>query len=247
MIKKRPQRTGSVEIQGVVTLSVINALSTGMLGITLAVGASFQAAAQSASPAPSPWAGPYAGAFLGGAGHVADWTENNDDWWDGTRTARSIGVLGGLYAGYGMTAGRFVYGVEADFGLSSNGTTGPLEGEYDDVETNKIVWLSSIRARAGVVESGLLFYATGGLAVGDFDTFMTSVDYSDEVYTANGVRVGWVAGVGVEAPIYEAVSLRVEALYYGFRGKTYSQLDDDDTNTIQNSVFTGRIGLSVHF
>lgn len=222
--------------------------STCVLGLSLAAGASLPAQAQSTSPAALAWAGPYVGAFIGGARHEADWHENDDDWWDGTRTARSNGVFGGLYAGYSFAAGRFAYGVEADFGLSSNDSTGPLDGEYDDLETNKIVWLSSIRARAGVVQSGVLLYATGGLAIGDFDTFMTSEEYPDEVYTANGVRVGWVLGAGLEAPITDAISLRAEALYYGFRSNTYVQPGDvTDTNTIQNSVFTGRVGLSVHF
>ena len=71
----------------------------------------------------------------------------------------------------------------------------------------------------------------------EFDTFMTSVRFPTQVYTANGVRVGWVAGGGLEYPLWDlehplwdGVSLRIEGLYHDFGSNTYKQPRDEQFN-----------------
>jgi opacity protein-like surface antigen len=58
-----------------------------------------------------------------------------------------------------------------------------------------------------VAQLGAPFCATGGVSVGNFNTFMTLKEYLDDFYDASGARVGWVLGAGVEAPVSQGMIL----------------------------------------
>jgi len=226
-------------------------IATYMLGILIVASSAIglPASAQAQRAPMYTWTGFYIGGFVGAAHHKADWTELNDDWWNGKQTARSTGVYGGLYAGVNFQMSQFLYGLEADFGLASNSTKDNLsDGVYDDIERNRMRWLSTIRARAGYLCDNYLFFVTGGLAIADFNTKMSSNDFPGEVYHPSGVRVGWVAGGGVEYRFGGNMAVRAEGLFHSFGSKTYEQpIQPDDRDRIKNTVITGRIGFSWYF
>ena len=229
------------------------------------MGTAIPARAQADAPVPFAWTGGYVGAFVGGVYHLAWWEELDDDWWEtGNKDAPSLGVYGGGYAGFNWLyvpgLYSYLYGFEADIGIASNSTTDNLGDKFDDVEHNELHWLATFRARAGIAQDALLLFVTGGLAIADFTTFMTSVRFPDEVYTANGVRVGWVAGGGLEYPLgdleyplwdkvslrIEGLSLRIEGLYHDFGSNVYKQPKDGQRNEISNNVVTVRVGLTAY-
>jgi opacity protein-like surface antigen len=103
--------------------------------------------------------------------------------------------LGGGQIGYNLQFGHFVFGIEADFNRTSNGTThndrtranfvdfgDPLNvGVTEDIDgtgTNALTdfsstreaetnWMASVRARVGYAHGRFLFYATAGPAWAD--------------------------------------------------------------------------------
>lgn len=199
---------------------------------------------RSPRPAPAPpeaWSAPRApiwqGLHLGGHGGLAI-GQLTDRGLDGA--VRLQGAAAGLHAGYGMQAGQWVVGVEAD-GTWSNADgrrtiAGPLAvGARHD-------WHSTLRLRAGHAFGNVLVYGTAGAALAGLD-----VAVSDPVGAARTgeTLLGWAAGAGVETRLAPGVSARVEALHFGFAGKslvfpTGRAAIDLDTTVI-------RAGLTFHF
>ncbi len=116
------------------------------------------------------------------------------------------GWLAGGQLGYNYQIDQFVLGaeVEASFG-DIDGTTGPLNsrGEYS--------WLGTAKLRAGwAFLDDLLVYATGGLAVAEFE-------YEGALGCSfDQTRVGWLAGGGAEYKLTQRASVRVEYNYRNF-------------------------------
>ena len=136
-----------------------------------------------ARPMPAPaasWAGWYIGLNAG-----ANWQRSADsfgyaggDLGPTNVNTRSTGFIGGGQIGYNWQNGNFVYGLEGDIsGLAGHTSTFiPTPGSTGKAISNKITWLSTFRARAGlVVGPNTLAYVTGGLAVGGVkDSFQGS-------------------------------------------------------------------------
>ena len=145
---------------------------------------------------------------------------------DGTDTPVGLGSAhgggGGVHVGYnhvlesglGMFDGVLA-GIEGDLTFmdwDDSTTVGALSA---DAELNL---LSSVRFRMGVVHSGVLFFATGGVAFADwdysvFDAGTTSPNFAG---SRSYFDVGAVVGGGVEFPILDFAIVRVEGLYYLF-------------------------------
>jgi outer membrane immunogenic protein len=150
---------------------------------------------------------------------------------DNART-RVDGWLGGLQAGYNYQVDRWLWGIEADLQITSErgGTTfcfpanvlacGPGTTAIG-VANYSLPWFGTLRARAGVVAwERVLFYATGGLAVGQI-----RADYADAIgpgvltplaiatASVNQTRAGWVAGAGIEGALTGGWTLKIEYLH----------------------------------
>jgi outer membrane immunogenic protein len=154
-------------------------------------------------PAPAPmevppvasWAGPYAGASLG-YGFSGTTTPDTGD-------IKTKGFLGGVFAGYNLQNGLFVYGIEGDVGYSG------VKGDNGITET-KSGFEGSLRGRLGVaVTNDILLYGTAGGAA-------ERLKVSDPAGSDSNALLGWTAGAGVDVKLTEQVFGRIEYRYTDF-------------------------------
>lgn len=164
------------------------------------------------------WAGPYLGATLG-----YEWgnVDNNN--------TRPSGIAGGIEAGYNWQRGAFVFGGETDIQLSgADDTLSPFEFSNP--------WFGTVRGRAGVAFSNVLFYGTAGLSYGELraDSFNL---------TESHTNIGWVAGAGVEFAFTPRWSAKAEWLYLDLSDSTFSLTGT--SNGLAADLL--RVGVNYHF
>jgi outer membrane immunogenic protein len=138
----------------------------------------------------------------------------------------SLGVTGGLDAGYNWQTGRMVYGLEGDFSLSSqsnnvNYSAQPVAGVFPPLPNfffipnttqgwssqEKIDWLTTLRGRVGVTQDGSLWYGTAGLAAARISTnfsLLSSPGSPGLVAAAGGVGPGTFAQWGLPGGLTQA-------------------------------------------
>jgi outer membrane immunogenic protein len=211
-------------------MSRVRILGASLVALMVATGAASAADLYNPPPAASPgplyspqpaysWNGSYVGLFGGygwGSPSVGGTSFSADDW------------QGGLYAGYNFqTDPNWVVGVEGD--VSITGMSG-TSGGY----TVKNPWDSTLRLRAGYAANGMLFYGTGGLAVGQ-------IKATDSVpVTQSATKVGWTAGAGIEAMITSSMSARAEFRHTDLGSTTMSSLTGaPSVGFSSNSVLVG--------
>jgi len=170
------------------------------------------------------WTGFYIGAHAG----YSDFDAAHDG--DDTDLATLNGWLGGVQAGYNFQADSLVFGVEADLSAA-----GILEGDDTDHwdEDDGIKGLATLRGRLGYAVGDLLLYGTAGLAV-------ANLDVSDDQQFIGG----WVAGVGAEYMVSEAVSLKAEYLYTNFGSVDVVGYGGDRFDIAGSTV---KVGVNFHF
>jgi outer membrane immunogenic protein len=182
------------------------------------------------------------------------------------------GGFGGGQIGFNWQAGKFVFGVEADFqggDISGDHTISPVpelvgvalpNGPGTFLHTDQdINWFGTARGRIGFAPiCKLLVYGTGGFAYGN-------ADYTAETnFAADGgpifrtshddTNVGWTVGGGLEYAISKHWTVKAEYLYV--------DLDDENRtanpnsanfaplqvrNTWENQFHTVRAGLNFKF
>ncbi len=149
------------------------------------------------------------------------------------------GVIGGLQAGYDHQHRMWVFGLAADFsGTGINGTTSvspitnslgvpfsPAGGSFLAAK-EEVKYLSTIRGRIGVVaDQRLLFYATGGVAMGRFilgaDSNFEPFGSEDYLADLSRIKVGWTAGGGILYGARHHWNMGFEYLYYDFPNESH--------------------------
>ncbi len=188
-------------------------------------------------PAPAPiiesapvssWAGPYAGVHLGYgfSGSVHDKTINND--------ISTNGWLGGVFGGFNMQNGQFVYGGEADVNYS--GVDGSNAGQDARARLD-----GSLRARAGVaVNDDILVYGTAGVAAERLRVVDNNVGARD-----TNLMLGYTVGVGTDVKLTEDVFARGEYRYSDYGSKTFDFGGVSDRIDSSNHRVT--LGLGIKF
>jgi outer membrane immunogenic protein len=152
-------------------------------------------AAPMEEPPLASWAGPYAGVSLG-YGFSGTTTPATGD-------IDTDGFIGGVFAGYNLQNGLFVYGIEGDVGYSG------VKGDDAFTET-KSGFEGSLRGRMGVaVTNDILLYGTAGGAA-------QRLKVSDAAGDDSNALLGWTAGAGVDVKFTEQVFGRVEYRYTDF-------------------------------
>lgn len=169
---------------------------------------------------PCLWLGAYVGANAG-----FQWASNIGG-------VSQSGFTGGIQGGYNWQSGPWVYGVEADFNLSSVG------GTFADYQFSN-PWFGTLRGRAGYAINNVLFYGTAGLATGI--SSVTRGGLSD-----SSAHLGWAIGAGVEfglAPLGFSPnwSTKVEYLHLGL---SQSAVLPTSVNFPSNVL---RVGVNYHF
>jgi outer membrane immunogenic protein len=83
---------------------------------------------------------------------------------------------------------------------------------------NKLPWFGTLRGRLGYTPAERwLVYATGGLAYGEVTTIETlNVNGAGVVLSSTALKVGWTAGLGVEAIIANGWTVKFEYLFIDF-------------------------------
>ena len=157
---------------------------------------SYKAPAYS-SPAYANWTGFYVGLNAGyGFG------KSN---WDIPAVSPSPkGFLGGGTVGYNLQTGTWLWGLEADFDMSTmKGSADCLGGSCE----TKNSWLATARGRIGYAGwNNWLPYLTGGLAMGD-------IKAASPAGSASKTKLGYVLGAGVEYAFMSNWSAKLEYLY----------------------------------
>jgi opacity protein-like surface antigen len=197
------------------------------------------------------WTGPYIGVSAGATvwGHE-DWIyQISRNKVDGLGFA---GYLAGGQAGYNVQVGKYVFGIEGDYGWSNahGGKSCPNAFFFTCVvEADQ---LGSLTGRLGYTWGRALFYAKGGWAVGDvtlktvqnqaLPTAPSNTPVNGETKTLSG----WTLGGGMEFALTDRVSAKAEYMYYDLGSATYA-VDNGlrvDSDTRGSTV---RIGVNLHF
>jgi outer membrane immunogenic protein len=151
------------------------------------------------------WTGFYVGLNAGGGFSTTSAVSNN--YWGtngnylGTNGGHASGVIGGAQIGYNyQLSPLFVVGVENDFQGTSISTH---NGGWLTPDV-KLPWFGTGRGRAGLalLDSRLLVYGTGGLALGQVKDA-----------AVGKTQIGWTAGAGVEWAFLPNWSAKLEYLY----------------------------------
>jgi outer membrane immunogenic protein len=182
-------------------------------------------------------------------------------------TDRPKGVLGGLQFGANKQVGNFVYGFETDLsyaGIRDN-VTGPFlipPFNFLTMDGQRLDWLGTLRARAGVTLDRSLIFVTGGLAYGRASLSTFAIDTSASICggtikfcvagSSENWMVGWTLGAGWEYAIAPNWSAKLEYLYYDLGTISNSMLDilDPPDNFRGSTEIKGnivRVGLNYRF
>jgi outer membrane immunogenic protein len=167
------------------------------------------------------WTGFYVGFNIGGLSGKVDthYTLGGQAPW--------IGLHGmfGVQSGYNFQNGNYVFGVESDLqvtGQSNNwqfpATSGGVTATINTKQNVPVLF--TLRGRAGYAAGQWLFYGTGGFAYGEVESTVTMTSPGVTPATADfeKSRGGWVAGVGVEAPVWRGWTAKFEYLFFDFGG-----------------------------
>lgn len=165
------------------------------------------------------WTGFYVGFNLGGVSGKVETSYTLG----GKAPFVGLHGMGGVQSGYNFQTGHYVFGVESDvqitgqsnnwqFSTTSGGVTATINTKQ------KVPGLFTLRGRAGYAVDKWLFYGTAGLAYGEVESVVTMTSPNLATTTANfeKSRGGWVAGAGVEAPLFSGWTAKFEYLYIDF-------------------------------
>jgi len=143
---------------------------------------------------PAIWRGLYGGVHLG-------WGESGP----------ADGIVGGAQIGYNWQAGQIVYGFEVDVSAADISYSESFFGVHAEAS---IDWLATARGRLGfLVTPNVLAYATAGFGIASASA---SAGIPGLVkLSVNDTETDFVYGIGVEAKVTDATSLRVEYLAFG--------------------------------
>lgn len=156
------------------------------------------------------------------------------------------GAIGGGQAGYNWQSGKWLLGIEGDLQATGqkrqeNGTviytgvstptcsSAPGSPNPCKVTTSyrfELPWLGTLRGRVGFVADQWLFFATGGLAVGEARSSFSFAENqgTNVAWTTSdsAVKAGWTLGAGVEAAVGKNWSIRTEYLFVDLGSRTLS-------------------------
>ncbi|MCP4318348.1 MAG: porin family protein [Hyphomicrobiales bacterium] len=208
---------------------VKNLLRNSLLALPLIACAGVSQAADAVlepAPAPAPvlaeppgfWHGFYVGALVGYHHETVDTIPGNGS-----------GVsVGGYVGGNYRFNNDIVVGVEGDYNAAF--------GSFDTFGW-ELASFGSVRGRIGYAMDRWHIYATGGLALADFDSQFAGLGDPD-------IETGWAAGGGVEYMITDNISARAEYLYMGFND-TFQ--DVGAPPGISTDIQNVRGGVAFHF
>lgn len=191
------------------------------------------------------WGGGYVGVVGGGAVGEVETQTGSGTLFSETPLRRG---LAGVTAGYNIQNGNMVYGVEADVSWAKIKGDKACQGFPAQNCSFELGWQGTARARVGVAMDRTLLYVTGGLAVAEGRGGTTPVPAGS---TGEDKRTffGYVAGVGAEYAMTDALSFKAEYLYtdYGKRTSPLGTVSPLDSYKSEPSAHLIRVGLNYRF
>lgn len=155
--------------------------------------------------------------------------------------------MAGAHAGYNWQQGPAVFGVEADLqamklqssmtgGLTYNSPAVPTLGDFA-ATSSSIDWYGTLRGRLGIGSGPWLLYGTAGLAYGDVGLSSTfNMAHRTLNSQVSELKVGWVAGAGVEYLLRPNASLRLGYQYVDLGTLNLSSSSPQDIITISQTA-----------
>ena len=142
-------------------------------------------------------------------------------------------LIGGVLLGKKFPVGSAPFRVEFDTTLGDMAAeTDRLDPEgRDETARLRYRWIATARVGVEQAEGPVTIFMTGGVAVGGIMNSVTDIDFSadkppvldpDDSFRHNSTAIGWVVGIGVEAPLADAWMLRLDGSYLNFGRSTYS-------------------------
>jgi outer membrane immunogenic protein len=207
------------------------------------------------------WGGVYIGAN-GGSSYMTQAGTTNTI----TSSGASVGT-GPAISAWGFAAGgqiganfqmnQIVFGVEADADYLSNSTTVTVtdpSGLASASHQFQLDVLSTVRGRLGFAVDRILLYGTGGLAMGEYEvtrtqlTGMAGTATPNTVENVSDLRLGWVAGGGLEWAFSDNWTARAEYLYANLESVTDTYAISNRTQVAPTmGVSMVRAGLNFKF
>ncbi len=141
-------------------------------------------------------------------------------------------LVGGLLAGRKFTLNGARFRIELD------GTFGDMSARSDRVdpigrdETARswLRWVTTARVGLEHEEGPVTVFVNGGAAVARITNSVTDIDFSrdmpprldpDDSFHDRSTKLGWVLGLGVEAPLADGWAWRLDGSYLGFGRGTH--------------------------
>ena len=181
------------------------------------------------------WKETYAGVFVG-TGRIdnrivdvegfANW--GNPGW---TVDYGAAGKVGGVLLGRTFDVGDMPLRIEVDgtFGDVSASSNRLDPRDLDETAETEFRWMFTLRGGVERATGPATVFATGGLAVARIANSVTDIDFGagapprldpDDTFRDSSQAIGWTAGVGVEVPLADAWTLRLEGSYFEFGRRT---------------------------
>jgi len=207
------------------------------------------------------WTGPYLGASVGETWGAEKWryVTSHD-----TVDPDFAGYLAGGQAGYNYQIGRFVTGIEGDFGASNaRGVKSCPNKDFYGCEAN-LDQLGSLTARLGYTWGRALFYAKGGWAFGEVTAqshlnigsptnapayqLFTNVGPTNAAPIATAAWIdGWTVGGGMEFALTDRWSAKAEYMHYELGKFGFAPASAGESAEAATEGDTVRVGVNYHF
>jgi outer membrane immunogenic protein len=223
--------------------------------------------------APFTWTGIYLGINAGYGNNKSDGNEfcttpdgvvGGTGCWNGSPAGvtPSGGFVGGQI-GANYQVGMFVLGVESDIQVAHiNGSSTIADPCCIPTFTSAIGtmtraqnldWFGTVRGRLGLaIWDRTLVYGTAGVMYGE-EVINTSQTFPLVAYqaTSSGTHSGWVAGGGIEYAFTNALSAKLEGLYYNMGSETIAFTSPlttfSQTSSYTYQGATVRLGANLKF
>jgi outer membrane immunogenic protein len=195
------------------------------------------------------WSGHYAGVDAGYLWERGTATLNAT-FGDRAVSTNPEGWLLGGHVGFLKQTPRVVLGLEADaWGIGGASVNSPIPGT-GNTNLYNLNWGGSLRGIVGLPFANNLIYATGGLALIDFNGCNTVFPHTScfPGSSYGGTRAGWTVGIGAAHAFTPNLRLRVEYLCSDFGSQSYSTpVGNLITSTAALTTQAVRVGLSYRF
>ena len=173
------------------------------------------------------WTGIYAGVFVG-AGQTDNRIVDIDGFANWGNPGSTLdydddGFVGGALVGRKFEVGGMPFRIEIDgtFGICQRIRTGSIPG-LDETAATKFRWIATARGGIEQTLGPVTVFASGGVAAARIYNSVTDIDFGpnipthidrDDSFRGSSTRIGWVIGLGVEAPLADAWMLRLEGIW----------------------------------